>query len=201
MVKRLQLLVVLVSISFLCSAQEKWQLIKNEDGIKVYTRRLENEKFKEVRADFELKATQDQLIALLQNITHQKEWSYGTKKTYMIDKKNKDTLIYYVEVALPWPMSNRDLVVELSFKKDTLNKTLFIQAKSIQGILPEKPNLVRVPFSLAQWDVSTQPNKHLKIQYTFSTNPGGTLPAWLVNFAAATGPYNSFHKLKELLQK
>jgi hypothetical protein len=201
MIKSIPFLIVLINVSFLSLAQGKWNLIKNEDGIKVYTRRLNDEKFKEVRADFELKGTENQLIALLQNIAHHKEWSYGTKRTYLISKKNKDTLIYYSEVSLPWPLSNRDLVIELSFKKDTLNNELFIQAKSIPGILPVKPNLVRVPFSLALWDVRVFPNKLLKIQYTFSTNPGGALPAWLVNFAASVGPYNSFQKLKEIINK
>jgi hypothetical protein len=201
MIKSIPLLIILINISFLGLAQEKWQLVKNEDGIKVYTRRLDDDKFKEVRADFELKATEDQLTALLQNITHHKEWSYGTKNTYLISKKGKDTLIYYSEISLPWPLSNRDLVIELSFKKDTLNNELFIKAKSIAGILPEKRNLVRVPFSLALWDVKLMPNKLLRIQYTFSTNPGGALPAWLVNFAASVGPYNSFQKLKEIIGK
>jgi hypothetical protein len=201
MIKKLLLLIVFAGISFSGLAQEKWQLIKNEDGIKVYTRRLADEKFKEIRADFELNGTEDQLIGILQNINHQKDWSYGTKYTHLIRKKNKDTLIYYSEVSLPWPISNRDLVIELSFKKDTLNKTLVIKAKSIAGILPDKPHLVRVPFSLALWNVNVLPNKLLKVQYTFSTNPGGALPAWLVNFAASVGPYNSFHKLKEIIRK
>ena len=182
-------------------AQEKWQLIKNEDGIKVYTRRLNDEKFKEVKADFELRATQDQLIAVLQNIPHHKEWSYGTKRSYLINKKNRDTLIYYSEISLPWPLSNRDLVIEFSFKKDTVNKTLLIQAKSIPGILPVNPKLVRVPFSLATWNVKTLSNKMLKVEYTFSTNPGGSLPAWLVNLAASAGPLNSFKKLKAIINK
>jgi len=201
MTKIIQLLIVLVSIPVLSFAQNEWHLIKNDDDIQIYTRRLENEKFKEVRADFELKTTEDQLIKILQNISHQKDWSYGTKKTFLISRKNKDTLIYYSEVALPWPLSNRDLVIELSFKRDTLNKTMIIQAKSIPGILPEKRGLVRVPYSLALWDVRVESKKLLKIQYTFSTNPGGSLPAWLVNFAASTGPYNSFRKLKEIVQK
>ena len=192
-------IIVLISLSFLASGQDKWDLIKDQDGIKVYTMRVQNEKFKQVRADFELKATEDQLISVLQNIPHQKDWSYGTKKTYLINKKSKDTLIYYSEVELPWPLSNRDLVIELSFKKDTVNKTLSIQAKSIPGVVPDNPKLVRVPYSLAQWDVKVQPNKLLKVSYTFKTDPGGALPAWLVNFAASTGPYNSFHKLREIM--
>ena len=201
MIKKFPLLIVLVCIASLCFSQEKWQLIKDQDGIKVYTRKQDNEKFKEVRADFELKASEDQLISMLQNISHHKDWSYGTKRTYMVSKKSNDTLIYYSEVSLPWPLSNRDLVIELSFKKDTVNKTLRIQAISIPGILPVNQGLVRVPFSLALWNVNVLPNKLLKVQYIFRTDPGGALPAWLVNFAASVGPYNSFHKLKEIIQK
>lgn len=201
MIKKLPLLIVLVCMSSLSFSQETWQLIKDEDGIKVYTRRQDNEKFKEVRADFELNASEDQLIGMLQDISHHKDWSYGTKRTFLVSKKSNDTLVYYSEVSLPWPLSNRDLVIELSVKKDTVNKTLLIQAKSIPGILPVNPGLVRVPFSLALWNVNVLPNKSLKIQYIFRTDPGGALPAWLVNFAASVGPYNSFHKLKEIIQK
>ncbi|HEX3385921.1 MAG TPA: START domain-containing protein, partial [Mucilaginibacter sp.] len=112
-----------------------------------------------------------------------------------------DTLIYYSEISMPWPLSNRDLVIQLSFKRDTVDHTLHIQAKSIPGVLPPKPNLIRVPFSLAEWDVKVLPNKLLDIQYTLSADPGGALPAWLVNLAASVGPYNSFQKLKALLTK
>jgi hypothetical protein len=201
MIRKLLMLIVFINGPIWCLAQEKWQLIKNEDGIEIYTRRQTNSKFKEVRADFSLKATEAQLITVLQDISHHKDWSYGTKRTYLISKKNNDTLVYYSEVSLPWPLSNRDLVIELSFKRDTLTKMLHIRAKSLPGIVPVNPNLVRVPASLASWDVSELPGKLLRVQYTLSADPGGALPAWLVNLAASSGPYNSFTKLKEIIQK
>ncbi|HJP64100.1 MAG TPA: START domain-containing protein [Mucilaginibacter sp.] len=201
MIRKLVPLVLMLIASHFALAQEKWQLVKDADGIKVYTRRQFSEKFKEVRAVFQARGTEDELIGILENIPHHKDWSYGTKRTFLITKKNQDTLIYYSEVSMPWPLSNRDLVIELSIKKDTVDNTLNIQAKSIPGILPPKPNLVRVPFSLAEWDVKVLPDKLLNIQYTLSADPGGALPAWLVNLAATVGPYNSFEKLKALLTK
>ncbi|MBS1528258.1 MAG: hypothetical protein JST19_21615 [Bacteroidetes bacterium] len=199
MFKNFAPLLILIALSSLSHGQDNWQLVRDDDGIAVYTRRLPSERFKEVKADFELNATEDQLISVLQNISHHKDWSYGTKRTFLISRKNKDTLTYYSEVSLPWPLSNRDLVIQLSFKRDSADHTLRIQAKSVPGILPVNPGLVRVPFSLAQWDVKVLPNKLLQIQYTLSTDPGGAIPAWLVNFAASVGPYNSFKKLRELV--
>jgi hypothetical protein len=201
MIRKLLLSAFLITICFCAFAQESWTLVKDQDGIKVYTRRIASEKFKEVRANFELNATEDQLVGILENIPHHKDWSYGTKRTFVISKKNKDTIIYYSEVSLPWPLSNRDLVLQLSFSRDSVDHSLHIQAKSIPGMLPANPTLVRVPFSVASWDVKILPNKLLSIQYTLSTDPGGALPAWLVNFAASVGPYNSFQKLKALIGK
>jgi hypothetical protein len=199
MIKRLLLLVLLIKLPGFALSQGKWQLVRDQDGIKVYTRRLTSEKFKEVRATFQVKGSEDQLIRLLQNIPIYKDWSYGTKRTFLISRKGRDSLIYYSEIELPWPLSNRDLVVELTFKRDTAARLLHIQAKNLPGIVPPGPRLVRVPFSLAEWNVKVLPNNILDIEYTLRTDPGGALPAWLVNMAATTGPYNSFQKLKALL--
>lgn len=182
-------------------AQAKWQLAKDDNGTKIYTRRQPSEKFKEVRAIFELDATEDQLVSVLQDIPHHNAWSYGTKRTYLISRKGKDTIIYYSEVALPWPFANRDLVIELTFKKDTVNSVLHIQAKSIPGIVPRYPDLVRVPYSLATWEVTPVSDKKLRIEYVLSTDPGGSIPGWLVNLGATVGPGNSFRKLKEIINK
>lgn len=201
MIRKPLLLIILIHTSLLCLAQNKWVLTKDQDGIKVYTRLLSTGKFKEVKVNFELNATENQLVSVLQDIPNHKDWSYGTKHTYLISKTGKDTLIYYSEVALPWPLSNRDLVIELSFKKDSVNNMLHVRAKSIPGIVPVKSGLVRVPSSLASWEITVLSPHLLKIEYILSADPGGALPAWLVNLSASVGPYNSFTKLRKIIGK
>jgi hypothetical protein len=133
-------------------------------------------------------------------VNHHKDWVYGTKVSHLIARKTHDTTIYYSEIALPWPVANRDIVVQLSFEQDTIQKILKIQARGIAGILPKKPNLIRVPYSLGLWNVTSLPNKKIKIEYMFSVNPGGALPVWLVNFTATAAPFNTFKKLKKLME-
>jgi hypothetical protein len=199
--ERLRLIIVLSLVPAICFAQEKWTLKKNENGIAVYTRKLNSEKFKEIRVVCEFEASADKLIEVLQDVNHHKEWVYKTTESYLISRKNKDTLFYYSKISLPWPASNRDAVVQLSFAKDTVHKILRIAVRSIPNLLPEKPGLIRVPYSLGLYDVTTLPNNRIKIDYTLSINPGGSLPAWLVNYTATIGPYNTFKKLKELVEK
>lgn len=199
--KKLQLFIFLSLLSSFCFAQEKWDLKKNENGIAVYARKLTTGKFKEIRVICEVKGTEAQLYKILQNVNHHKDWVYNTKVSYLIKRKSKDTLFYYSEVSLPWPITNRDLAIRLTFERDTMNKILKVQARSTDNILPEKSGLVRVPYSLGLWNVTALPNNRIKIDYTFSVNPGGALPAWLVNSMATAGPYNTFKSLKALIER
>jgi hypothetical protein len=43
-------------------------------------------------------------------------------------------------------------------------------------------------------------SKTISIVYTFEVDPGGSLPAWLVNSFADKAPYESFKKLSEKLR-
>jgi hypothetical protein len=65
--------------------------------------------------------------------------------------------------------------------------------------MPPKKGFVRVPYSLATWEVIPLTKDKIKVDYVFRVNPGGAIPAWLVNIAATTGPYNTFVKLREIM--
>jgi len=95
-------------------------------------------------------------------------------------------------------MKDRDLIVELDINStpDILN----ILAKSLPDYLPQNSDYIRVPYSLATRHVTQSPDNKLKVDYTFSVDPGGSIPAWLVNATLAVGPYNSFIKLRQLLR-
>jgi len=178
--------------------QGKWELKKNEDGIAVYTRKPAKGNVKELRVVCELEATKAQLINTLQNIGDYTSWVYSNKKSEIIKTVNPMNIIYYTQSRLPWPIKDRDLIVELTIvpTQDVLN----IQAKSLPDYLPKENEYIRVPYSLATWKVMQAPNNKLKVDYTFSVDPGGSIPSWLLNATITIGPYNSFYKLREILR-
>ena len=178
-------------------AQGKWELRKSQNGINVYVRESATGTLKELRVTCELDATMPQLIAILQNIADYNQWVYSNKKSVVLKTISPDRIIYYTQSHLPWPIKDRDLIVELNISSsaDALN----IQAKSLPTYIPQNNDFVRVPYSLAVWKVTPAPNNVLKVDYTFSVDPGGSIPAWLVNATLAIGPYNSFVKLKKVL--
>lgn len=179
-------------------AQGKWELKKNQDGIAVYTRKAAKGSIKELRVVCELDATKAQLISTIENIADYNSWVYSNKKSTILKMITPQNIIYYTQSHLPWPIKDRDLIVELNITPtpDVLN----IQAKSLPDYLPKETDYIRVPYSLALWKVTQAANNKLKVDYTFSIDPGGSIPSWIVNATLTIGPFNSFVKLKQILK-
>lgn len=191
---------VLFTLSLTATAQDNWELRRDDEGIKIYSRRPNGGKLIELRLLTQYNATPQQLINTLLDIGNYSNWIYGNKRAGIVRKVNDHDIIYFTEAHLPWPIQDRDLVTELSIIPATSTAPLMIQARSVQGILPPKPHYIRVPYSLALWRVVPEGANRINVDYTFSIDPGGSIPGWLVNMTIASGPYKSFLKLRDILK-
>jgi hypothetical protein len=183
------------------SAQYKWKMTRDEDGIKIFESEKAGAKFKSVKVETTLEGNYDKLIAVLTDISNHKEWIYNTKTSYLIKRITPYDLYYYSEAIMPWPTTNRDAVVHLRIIRDSLPKFLKVSALSEPNFIGKKEGKVRVPYSSATWFVTMPTSRTIHIVYVFEADPGGSLPAWLVNMFADKGPYESFKKLGEILKK
>lgn len=188
-------------LSVQLKAQDNWELRRDEEGIKIYSRRPSGGKLIELRLLTQYQATPQKLINTLLDIDNYSSWIYGSKRAGIIKRVNDHDIIYFTEAHLPWPIQDRDLVTELTITPATQTAPLTVQAKSVQGILPPKPHFIRVPYSLAIWRITPQGSNKINVDYTFSIDPGGSIPGWLVNMTIASGPYKSFVKLRDILNE
>ncbi|HEV8286539.1 MAG TPA: START domain-containing protein [Chitinophagaceae bacterium] len=182
-------------------SQYKWKLTRDKDGIKVYQAENPHSKFKSIKVECTLQGTFDKLINILTDIEHLKDWVYNTKMSYLIKKISPYDLYYYTETSIPWPMSNRDAVVHLKITRDSLQRFMKVSSISENRLVPEKDGKVRVVSSSINWHVTMPTPKTISIIYIFEADPGGNLPAWVVNSFADKAPYESFKKLSEVLKK
>ncbi len=192
------LFALMVSVS-LATAQPSWKLVRDKNGIQVYTASIEKSKFKSIRVQTVLEGTIPKLMQILGDISKHPEWVYKAKSAIIVKQISPNEFIYYTETTLPWPASNRDAIIHLTMTSDTLQHSLTITAFSEPDLLEKKEGLVRIPYTNAKWQV-TESNNQITIDYVFKVDPGGDLPAWLVNMMADKGPFESFYKLKMKLK-
>jgi hypothetical protein len=195
----------LAFISFLflfwSQAQTDCALKKDQDGVKVYTCKSEGERFKSLRAEFTLENTSfDQLEKFLLDVPSYTKWQYNMIESTLLTRISNQEMTYRTVVDAPWPVDNRELIVKYLSTKDTVQQTMDIVIQSIQSDYPKQEDVVRVPSSYGTWHI-VKIGDNLKVNYSLRIDPGGSLPAWVVNMAMADGPHQSFRNLKRELKR
>jgi hypothetical protein len=196
---------IILSLSILLSCapafSQNWKLEKEKDSIKVYTASSASSNYKSVKVECTLRGNYNKLISILTNVESFKEWIYNTRTSKLLKKNSALDFVYYSETHMPWPLSNRDAIIHMQIKTDSLPKYLLITGKSVDGLLPEFPSRVRVPHYSAMWKVTMPAANTIRIYYTVDVDPGGSIPGWMANMFADKGPYGSFSNLAQQLQK
>ncbi|HMO61565.1 MAG TPA: START domain-containing protein [Ferruginibacter sp.] len=187
--------------TLLVFGQKDWTLKVDKDGIKVYTKNLDNSPFKAVKSVCTIETSLSRLTAVLMDINSTADWVYATKKCVVLKTISASEVIYYSEIDAPWPVSNRDFIVRLWAEQDEKTKVVSILSENKPSYLPVYGNIVRIQHSHSQWLLHPLPNGQVRVEFELQVNPGGNIPAWLINMFATKGPYESFKKLKQQVKK
>jgi len=182
-------------------ASGTWELRKDEEGIRVYSRAGDSSRFDELKVETILPGKLSSLAALILDIGNYPNWSFNSEKTYVLKRISQSELYFYSLVHSPWPANDRDLAVHLHLLQDSNTRTLYIRADAAAGFIPEKKGIVRVPVSIERWVVIPLPGDRIKISYELKLDPGASAPALLINHFWTKGPYETFSHLREQLKQ
>jgi hypothetical protein len=176
-------------------------LVKHKNGIEVYTATGGHGGLKLIKVSAEMTGSLERVKQIFTDIASQPEWVYGTRKAYLVKKQDENNLLYYNETGLPWPASNRDVVIRMMLETEPGLKKLVVRQEAEPGSVPANKGLVRVEHLSGLWRFTETGNNKLKATYSIDIDPGGSLPAFVVNMFVAKGPYETFIKLQQLLYR
>ncbi|HSQ44174.1 MAG TPA: START domain-containing protein [Ginsengibacter sp.] len=194
-------LVFFFALAVKASAQQDWELSKDKNDIKVYTRKTDSSDFKSVKVEAVFTGSCEKLAGVLMGVDKNIRWVYNTKSLHLIQRFSANELIYYAETSLPWPMRNRDQAIRINLFPDSINHALKITTVGEPKAIPVTKGIVRVPYFLGVWQVKEIAGKKISIEYYLNVDPGGSIPAWISNMFVAKGPYETFVNLSKLLKQ
>jgi hypothetical protein len=183
------------------TAQKNWELKKEQDGIRIFSRPGDNTRVNDMKVEMVLAARLSSLAALILDIGNYPNWSFSTDKSYVLKRISASELYFYTLIQSPWPVSNRDLTIHLHLIQDSATRVLSIYADEIANLIPEKKGIIRVPVSIERWTVTPLAGDKIKINYELKLDPGASVPRWLINMFATKGPFETFSHLREQIQK
>jgi hypothetical protein len=177
--------------------QNNWILQKEKDGIKISTRHAVSSQFDDVHVEVDLPGNIEQMKSILIDISHYKDWSYAMKESVLIKQLGPGKLIYYSEIEVPWPATNRYFYANFDLMEDTLSHSIKVISLNLPDYLPASKDLLQVTFVKGLWNISTISKKTIHIDYILELNPGGNLPSWVLNLFSTKGPLETFENIRQ----
>jgi hypothetical protein len=174
----------------------KWELIRNENGIKVYTADVPEYPVKAIKTEVEFDAKLAHVVAVIMDVSNYTQWVYHCSESKLLQQTSPRKLIYRHVTSAPWPVQDRDQISAFTLTQKA-DGSLYVNSKTINNVLAEQPNYVRVTNSKAQWKLTALPNGKVGAEYQLFFNPAGSIPSWILNFFIANGPFETMLKVRE----
>lgn len=196
---RLIISFLLTVIALGVSSQVEWILEKDEEGIKVYTRKPEGSNFKEYKAEAIMHGTLDDFKDIVMNVEDYPD-VYSNVETARLLEASDTSLIYYMTTDVPWPLKDRDAIISVKLRRNTEKDLLEISVSALPGYLEEKRGYVRIRKTQGKWNVKHLNDGTLKVRLQMHAEPSGSIPSWLANRFIVDGPYEDFSNIREILK-
>lgn len=180
---------------------ENAKLTISKNNIKVWTYQDSQNPVMMYKAETTLNVPIEQAVALVLNVEHAVDWVpfLGQMKMLSRDDKKGEFLLYMV-LDFPFPLKDRDLVVQGRMFKDAQG-VISIQNKALKKGYAQNSNYVRLTQYEGDWVFQKLGPQKVKVSTYGYANPEGSIPLPVVNMFVQQQPYQMLQKMKAELAK
>ena len=178
------------------------KLSMNKNNIKVWTYQNSQNPVFLYKAETIYDTPLEKAVGLILDVDHAVQWVpyMGSVKVLSRDDKKGEFLLYMV-LDFPFPLKDRDLVVQGKILKDAQG-VISIKNKAIDKGYAKNPDYVRLTHYEGDWSFQKLANNKVKVSTYGYANPEGSIPLTFVNMFVQQQPYQMLQKMKlELAQR
>lgn len=180
---------------------QSWNFIKEKDGIKIYTHQEAGKVLKSFKGVTDIKAPAEKIFALMEDIKNTDWWDKNlTQIKVLLYEKNKRAQYYFV-YDLPWPVTDRDLCVDVTITIDLVTGVRKIYAVSVPGVIPERNDMIRIKDYRQTWTIIPVSKEMTHVELEGFIDPAGSIPDWISNMLIIDSPFKSIMGVKEQMEK
>jgi hypothetical protein len=191
--------IIILPLKFRVSAQEKWDLVKEKAGIKVFTKIESGSEYKAFKAEMEVNCKVENIVEVLKNMKSINNWVVNCKEVKLLKSEDNEQY-YYIETALPWPFVNRDMVYHFQYMEIN-GEQVRVNVTGIPEYIKPREGIVRMAKTSGYWLLTSIAADTTAVTYQMHVEPGGSIPAWLANPFIVNVPFSTFKELRNIVQK
>ena len=199
----LTLVLMLVSAPVLADLEfDEWELRTDRDGIRVYMAHDDDARIKTFRGVTELEVDDfSSFFSQMDDYEFVASWMHMVSEISELGREDEMNRSLYVTTRLPWPVSNRDAPLRITFEQDPDDYSFHVRYRDEQDAKEEQSGYVRMP--QMQGNLTAVPLEPGKVEMRFKVvvDPGGYIPAWLANMILREIPYFSLQRYRRVVNR
>lgn len=191
-------LFILLFFGALHSQNPDGWIFKNEKGgVKVYYRKTSD--IYELKLITSIKSSLSGLVYLLSEVENYPKWGYKVAESRLLSHNSEKESVYYSRLDFPWPLDDRDIIMQNRIEQDPGTGKIIATSLAVPQQLAEKTGIVRITNAKTVWTIVPGTGGWLYVEYYIYSDPGGSLPDWLVNMAIDVGPRETIKNIREFV--
>ncbi len=187
----------------LAAEEEEWHLAYKTNGIDVYRRVTGSSKFLEFKATGNLRGAMSEYVSAILDTDEHPDWAPRCLEARNIEKINDQELIIYAVYAGVWPTADRDYAARMSIVSEPDRPTVCIHVERVElpGALSVATERIHIPYLKSCWIFEQISQDFTRVELRAHVDPGGWIPAWLVNLGYSKVPYQFLQNLESQVAK
>jgi hypothetical protein len=160
-----------------------WSLMLDRKGVKIYTRDWPGSSFVAIKAEQLIHSSLSNIVANYADIDSFPEWVKDMDDAYSLSAFDAArSRKVYMKMNLPWPLGDRDIVSGQSYEQDEQTKVVRIREWNEADAIPVNKGIVRMPRLNNEFILLPEGQNRTRMIWQGHTEPGGYIPAFLVNW-------------------
>jgi hypothetical protein len=170
---------------------QTWNFVKEEEGIRVYTRQEAGKSLRAYKGTADLNVPAVRVFSLIENVTATGWWDPNISNIKVLAyERNRNARLYLVFDS-PWPVSDRDLYVDVTVTEDNEKGLFRITSVPPARALPAAGDLVRIRDYRQTWTITATGKNSCHIVLEGYVDPAGNIPDWVSNMLVNQSPVHA----------
>ena len=182
-------------------AGPNWELVEDDAGIKVWGLDIPDRDLPGFRGITMVNATIDELLLELLDFKHHSDWMWNTTQSRMLKQISETRAVIYNMVNAPWPVKDRDMVMDSDYRFTPDHKALTLRFKETDIVkVPVPSRVVRVPRISGFYRFWSESPARTNVLYQVEVDIGGNVPNVSAKRYARKLPYETLKALRERVE-
>lgn len=181
-------------------AAEEWKLLRDRQGIQIYSRKVTGSKYEAFKGIIVLKSSPASILGLLDHTEASSEWvQFCTFGKTLKSNGFSERYIYQV-MDLPFPLATRDAVFRATTSYNPVTQAITVALAAVADFYPAT-EYVRIRIGSGYFKVRVIDDDNTEVTWQLHVDPGGAIPALLANMMLVEIPFQSLQRMAQLVIK